>query len=161
MSVQTQEARVILAIEAIRTTKKLSRRHAAKIYNVPETTLRDRMNGVTPKAVSYHGRSNLTKIEEEVIVQYILDRDSRGFSPRIVDVGDMANLLLWKRGARHVGKNWPDRFVARRREIKTRFNRVYDHQRGLCEDPAIIEPWFSRVWTYSLRPAGRPFEAGC
>ena len=63
----------------------------------------------------------------------------------MVDVGDMANLLLWKRGARHVGKNWPDRFVARRREIKTRFNRVYDHQRGLCEDPAIIEPWFRLV----------------
>jgi hypothetical protein len=42
-------------------------------------------------------------------------------------------------------KNWPDRFVARRPEIKMRFNRVYDYQRGLCEDPAIIEPWFRLV----------------
>jgi hypothetical protein len=103
------------------------------------------MNGQTAKADSYHGRSNLTKIEEEAIVQYILDQDSRRFSPRIVDVGDIANLLLRKRGARHVGENWPDRFVARRPEIKTRFNRVYDYQRGLCEDPAIIEPWFRLV----------------
>jgi hypothetical protein len=142
MSVQTQEARIILAIEAIRTTKKFSRRRVAEIYDVPEATLRDRMNGVTPKAVSHNGRSNLTKIEEEVIVEYVLDRDSRGFSPRISDVGDMANLLLQKRGARRVGKNWADRFVARRPELKTRLNRVYDYQRGLCEDPAIIEPWF-------------------
>ena len=83
----------------------MSRRRAAGIYNVPETTLRDRMNGITPKADSYHGRSNLTKIEEEVIVQYILDRDSRGFPPRPADVSAMANLLLQKRGTRHVGKN--------------------------------------------------------
>jgi DNA-binding transcriptional regulator YiaG len=38
MSVQTQEARIILAIEAIRTTKKLSRRRVAEIYDVPEAT---------------------------------------------------------------------------------------------------------------------------
>ncbi|EAQ92247.1 hypothetical protein CHGG_00482 [Chaetomium globosum CBS 148.51] len=113
MSVQTQEARIILAIEAI-----------------PD---------------SYHGRSNLTKIEEEVIVQYVLDRDSRGLLPRPADVIDMANLLLQKRDARHVGKNWTSRLIARRPELDTRFNRVYDYHRGLCKNPAIIEPWFRRV----------------
>ena len=131
MSVQTQKVRIILAIEAIRTTRNMSRRRAAGIYNVPETTPRDRMNGITPKADSYHGRSNLTKIEEEVIVQYVLDRDSRGLSPRPADVIDMANLLLQKRDARHVGKNWTSRLIARRPELDTRFNRVYDYHRGL------------------------------
>ncbi|EAQ88884.1 hypothetical protein CHGG_05503 [Chaetomium globosum CBS 148.51] len=115
------------------------------IYNVPETTPRDRMNGITPKADSYHGRSNLTKIEEEVIVQYVLDRDSRGLSPRPADVIDMANLLLQERDARHVGKNWTSRLIARRPELDTRFNHLYDYQRGLCENLAIIEPWFRRV----------------
>lgn len=145
MSDNLSENRVLLAINAIRSTPRLSIRRAAEIYNVPPTTIYRRMNGQTAKADSYNARSNLTNIEEEVIVQYILDRDSRGFSPRVVDVGDMADLLLQKRGARHVGKNWPDRFVVRRPELKTRFNRVYDYQRGLCEDPAIIEPWFRLV----------------
>ena len=140
MSVQTKEARIILAIDALRTTQKLSRRRAAAIYDVPLTTLYDRMKGITPKASSVNARSNLTTIEEDVIVQYILDRDSRGFSPRVADVGDMANLLLRKRDARPVGKNWPARFITRRPELKTRFNRVYDYQRGLCEDPVILEP---------------------
>jgi hypothetical protein len=99
------ENRILLATNAIRSTPRLSIRRAAEIYNVPKSTIADRMKGQTAKADSYHGRSNLTKIEEEVIVQYVLDRDSRGFSPRISDVGDMANLLLRKRGARHVGKN--------------------------------------------------------
>ena len=39
MEVYTQEARIILAIEAIRISKKLSRRSAAKIYNIPYATL--------------------------------------------------------------------------------------------------------------------------
>ena len=47
IEIQTQEARIILAIEAIRTSKKLSRRATAKIYKVPEATLRDRMTGRT------------------------------------------------------------------------------------------------------------------
>jgi hypothetical protein len=42
MQIQTHKARIIMAIEAIRTSKrKMSRRAAAKLYNVPETTLRD------------------------------------------------------------------------------------------------------------------------
>ena len=140
MSDNLPENRVLLAINAIQSTPRMSIRRAAGIYNVPATTIRRRMKGHSAKVDSYNARSNLTKIEEEVIVQYILDQDSRGFSPRIAEVGDMANLLLRKRGARHVGKNWPDRFVARRLELKTRFNRVYDYQRGLCENPTIIEP---------------------
>jgi hypothetical protein len=76
MSLQTQEARIILAIEAIRTTKKMSRRCAAKIYNVPETSLRDRINGITPKAEKRNAQYILTFSEEEAIVKYILDLDS-------------------------------------------------------------------------------------
>jgi hypothetical protein len=51
MPVQTQEARIILAIEAIRLykkkkkKKKRSRLSVTKTYNIPESTLRDRMNG--------------------------------------------------------------------------------------------------------------------
>jgi hypothetical protein len=145
MSDSLPENRVLLAINAVRSTPRLSIRRAAEIYNVPRNTIRRRMKGQTAKADSHNARSKLTKIEEEGIVRYILDQDSRGFSPRIADVGDMANLLLQKRDARHVGKNWPNRFIARRPELKTRFNRVYDYQRGRCEDPTIIEPWFRLV----------------
>ncbi|KAF2842627.1 hypothetical protein M501DRAFT_993361, partial [Patellaria atrata CBS 101060] len=45
MSSQTQEARIILTIEAIQTAKNMSIRTAAKMYNVPRTTLTDRING--------------------------------------------------------------------------------------------------------------------
>lgn len=39
MSVITKEVKIILAIEAIRTSRKLSRRAAAKLYKVPNRHL--------------------------------------------------------------------------------------------------------------------------
>jgi hypothetical protein len=105
MQVHSSEHRVLLAIEAIQSTPRMSIRRAAETYDVPATTIRRRMKGQTAKADRYNGCSNLTKLEKEVIVQYVLDQDSRGFSLRITDVGDIANLLLQKRGARRVGKN--------------------------------------------------------
>ena len=83
MEIQTQEARIILAIEAIRTSKKLSRRSATKIYKVPETTLRHRMTGLTARNETRPNRQKLSELEEGVIIRYILDLDSRGFAPRL------------------------------------------------------------------------------
>jgi hypothetical protein len=145
MSIQTKEARIILAIEAIRISKRMSRRRAAKLYKVPETTLRDRINGVVEKANVRPPMQKLTTTEEDAIVQYILDLDSRGFPPRLDGVEDMANLLLATRQARPVGKLWAHRFVQRRPELKTRFSRAYDFQRALCEDPVLIDAWFRLV----------------
>src|SRR5436305_2462347 len=145
MSIQTQEARIILAIEAIRTTKKLSIRAAAKIYDVPRMTLVDRMNGHVAKPEKRNAQHNLTLTEEETLIRYILDLDSRGFPPRIDDVRDMADLLRKTRHAKPVGKQWPYNFVQRCPELKTRFSRAYDFQRALCEDPDLINAWFRLV----------------
>lgn len=88
------ENQVLLAINAFRPTPRLSIRRAAEVYDVPKSTLANRMKGHLAKSDSHNARSNLTKIEEDAVVQYILDQDSRGLSPWIDDVGDMANLLL-------------------------------------------------------------------
>ena len=95
MQVQTQEARIILAIEAIRTSKrKLSRWKAVEIYNVPYSTLTNRMTGKPPRRDIRANCLKLTKLEEGVIINYILDLDSRGFSPRLANVEDIADYLL-------------------------------------------------------------------
>jgi hypothetical protein len=145
MPVQTQEARIILAIEAIRTTKKMSIRRAAQTYDVPKSTLIARMKGRVAKAENRNARHNLTPAEEETLVRHILDLDSRGFPPRIDGVRDMANLLLTTRDAKPVGQRWPYTFIKRRPELKTRFSRAYDFQRALCEDPNLINAWFRLV----------------
>lgn len=145
MSVQIKEGRIILAIEAIRVSKTMNLTRAAKVYNVPRTTLRDRLKGITPKPERRNAAHNLTSTEEETLIRYVLDLDSRGFPPRIDDVKDMADLLLTTRHVKPVGKQWAYRLVRRRPELKTRFSRAYDFQRALCEDPALINAWFRLV----------------
>jgi hypothetical protein len=44
-----------------------------------------------------------------------------------------------------VGINWPTNFVKRTDSLATRFNRPYDRQRALYEDPITIQAWFERV----------------
>ena len=104
MEIYTQESRIILAIEAIRTCKKMSQRRAAKLYNVPRTSLANRIAGRTPRPETKPNRAKLSELEEGVIVRYILDLDYRGFAPRLSGVEDMANYILDSRGARRVGK---------------------------------------------------------
>src|SRR6266566_826209 len=97
---QTQEGRIALAIKALCTTSRLSVRGAAKVYNIPESTLRDRMKGRIPKAEKHNTQHNLTPIEEETLVQYILDLDSQGFLPQLDDVRSMADLFYKTRNAK-------------------------------------------------------------
>jgi hypothetical protein len=87
----------------------------------------------------------LTSYEESALVQYILDLDSRGFPPRPQGVQEMADLLLSERGESFVGKNWTTNFIKRRTEIKAKFNQKYDYKRAKCEDPKIIQEWFSLI----------------
>jgi hypothetical protein len=80
-----------------------------------------------------------------VIVNYILDLDTRGFAPTYAAVRDIADKLLAARDGGHVGQKWPANFVKRTDSLKTRFNRAYDRQRALCEDPILIRSWFELV----------------
>ncbi|APA10190.1 hypothetical protein SS1G_07383 [Sclerotinia sclerotiorum 1980 UF-70] len=145
MEIHSKEARIVLAIEAIELNKRLTIRKAANYYSVPRSTLFDRIQGRSNIAESRPKSHNLTELEEKMLIQYIIDMDDRGFAPKLNSVEDMANYMLETRGAKKVGKLWAHRFVKRRSELKTRFNRVYDFQRALCEDPELIEEWFRLV----------------
>jgi hypothetical protein len=57
----------------------------------------------------------------------------------------MADKLLAARGGGRVGINWPSTFVKRTDSLTTQFNRAYDRQRALCEDPILIGSWFELV----------------
>jgi len=103
MPVQIQEARIILAIEAIRSSKKMSIRRAAETYGVPKTTLFAWMKGRVAKPEKRDTQHKLTPSEEQTLIQYIIDLDAQGFPPWIAGVKDMADLLLKTRRAKPTG----------------------------------------------------------
>jgi hypothetical protein len=90
--------------------QKMNCNAAAKLYNIPEPTLRARITGRPSRRDI---RSNCIKLSElkTVIGEYILDMDTRGFAPRLAGVEDMANYLLETRRAKHIGKLWAHRSV--------------------------------------------------
>jgi hypothetical protein len=134
------EANINLAIQAINQEQIQCEYRAALAYNVPRSTLHNQRARIAARRDRKPNSKKLTKLEEEVIVRHILELDSRGFAPSLGAVRDMADKLLTKRGAGYVGRQWPRNFINRIDSLTTRFNRPYDRQRTLCEDPKVIRP---------------------
>ena len=145
MSQSSNEARTLLALQALQNDPKLSTRRAAKIYEISEPRLRRRRNGIQSRRDFIPKSRKLSDLEEQIIVQFILDLDSRGFPSRLRFVEEMANSLLADRDASPVGKRWAHNFVKRQPELKTRLFRKYDYQRAKCEDLSIIRGWFRLI----------------
>ncbi|KFY83148.1 hypothetical protein V498_08273, partial [Pseudogymnoascus sp. VKM F-4517 (FW-2822)] len=118
---------ILLAIQSIKQGHIKSIRAAAMSYDVPFESLRTRLNGVTSRRDS---TPNL---------------HSCRFPPQLQAMQEMADLLLSERGKSPVRINWTTNFIKRRTELKAKFSRKYDYKRAKCEDPKIIEGWFSLV----------------
>lgn len=119
----SQEGNMTLALRALRRDPNLRLREAARIYNVPRTTLRRRQNNVKPHHETTTKSRKLLDLEEEAIIQYIIDLDSRAFSPRLSGVEDMANRLLALRGGGRVGIKWSSNFIQQQPQLQTRLTR--------------------------------------
>ncbi|KAL2016999.1 hypothetical protein VTK56DRAFT_2680 [Thermocarpiscus australiensis] len=145
MSSASKEARVLLALQALQNDEKLSLRAAAKLYNVPVSTLGYRRAGQAIRRDLPANSRKLTDLEERAIVQYIIELHARAFPPRLSSVEDMANQLLRVRDAPRVGKLWAHNFVKRQPTLRTRWSRRYDYQRAKCEDLEVIGEWFALV----------------
>ncbi|KAF5724357.1 hypothetical protein FMUND_922 [Fusarium mundagurra] len=139
------EARILLALQALQNDPKLTIGRAAKIYEVGRMKLWRRQQGIQSRCDWIPKSRKLTDLEEQIIIQFLLDLDSRGFPARLHFVEEMANSLLADRNASPVGKRWAHNFVKRQPELKTRLFRRYDYQRAKCEDPTIIRGWFRLV----------------
>ncbi|KAJ0132530.1 Uncharacterized protein HZ326_24400 [Fusarium oxysporum f. sp. albedinis] len=124
MSQPSKEARINLALQALKNEPKLSIRRAAEIYEVNRNTLCNRKNGKQPRREIMSNLRKLSKLEEETVLQYTLDLNSRGFPCRISVVEEMANRLLAARDAPPVGKRWAINFIKRQPELKS--HRLYD-----------------------------------
>jgi hypothetical protein len=145
MSDPNIEARTLLALQALQNNPNLRIKPTARIYKISEARLRRRQDGIQSRGDIIPNSRRLSDLEEQIIVQFILDLDSRGFPPRLRAVEEMANRLLADRDASPVGKRWAHNFVRRHEEVKTRFFRKYDYQRAKCEDPTVIRNWFRLV----------------
>jgi len=145
MSQKINETQLNLAFQAIQQNPKLSIRRVAKIYQVDNRRLGERLRGIPPRRDISANSRKLTNLEESVLIERILELDSKGYPPRLYIVEDMANRIIELRDGKRVGPRWAANFVRRQPELQTRFQRKYDYQRAKCEDPDVIRGWFELV----------------
>jgi hypothetical protein len=84
--------------------RKLSYQKTTRIYNIPKPIVRARLTSRPTCSNTQPNCLKLTELEEEIIIRYIFDRDSRRFSPRLTDIEDIANYFLEVHKAKYVGK---------------------------------------------------------
>jgi hypothetical protein len=143
-----QEGRILLAIQAIQKKELSAIRQAARIFSVPESTLRARLRGITYRGETRANSFKLTELEEETLENWIISLDIRGAAPRPTTVRETANILLAARGTTPpltVGEKWVYNYVDRHPKLSTRFSRRYNYERAKCEDPKMVQEWFNLV----------------
>ncbi|EFW17853.1 conserved hypothetical protein [Coccidioides posadasii str. Silveira] len=137
------EGRLELAISAIKKQEVPSIREAARLFEVPYSTLCYRLNGRPARTSLRANSTKLTEAEENLLVQWILDLAKRGSPPRPAFVENMANHLLTLRHSTsnppRVGKNWVSNLIKRRTELKCCYSRRYNYERAKCEDRKVIQ----------------------
>ena len=89
-----QEGRILLAISDFQNGKIPKIAQAARIYNIPRTTLRNRLHGIEQRTLVRANSHKLTQYEEESLVKWVLDLDRCGLPPRHSLVQEMANYIL-------------------------------------------------------------------
>ena len=95
----SNETDIQLAISSLNAHQIQSNRRAAAIFNVTRSTLQNRRNGKPARRDCQPNSRKLTEREEQVIIRYILDLDTRGFAPTYEAIRNIANKLLAARGA--------------------------------------------------------------
>ncbi|EGU86066.1 hypothetical protein FOXB_03416 [Fusarium oxysporum f. sp. conglutinans Fo5176] len=121
MSQFNDEGNIFLALQAHHKDPKLRIRRAASIYDVCPKKLGRRQKGMQSRRDLTPKSRKLSDLEEQIVVRFILDLDSRGFAPRLRGVEEMVNRLLADRDAPPVGKRWASNLVKRHKDLKTRF----------------------------------------
>ena len=79
------------ALKAVQTLHKdgkpvMSLRDASSAFQIPYSTLRDRLNGAQPHIIAHRAQQTLTPTDEKAVVRWIKHLESCGFPPKAAHV---------------------------------------------------------------------------
>jgi hypothetical protein len=77
-----QEGKALLALDNIKHDRVKSLRAAAKLYNIPLTTLHARTKGRISRVNKHPSGHKLTQFEEDSLTKWIISIDTHGAAPR-------------------------------------------------------------------------------
>jgi hypothetical protein len=138
-----QERRIQAAIAALSDGSVPTVLSASKIFNIPRSTLKDRLKGRPSAKARQQARQRLTTQEEDAIVKSIHTLTTWGWPMSIHWLESFTTSLLKKKGDDSpLGHNWYLRFLTRHPELRTKWSRCMDQQRKDASEYETVDKWF-------------------
>jgi hypothetical protein len=155
----------------------------AENYNIPRTTLQDRLNGKLPKAESNAAKSHFTKAESAKLIDLIRTTADQGFPLTVRRLQELANHLLLAKHcgavlsqsaldpsatipllssdvaarAPQVGQNWAERWLKKyHTQVRKYYARGLDRNRANAVNPDNTAHWYDLLEEVQAREGFEP-----
>ena len=143
----SKEHRLTLAQEAVANHTAGSVLDAAKQFDVPRTTLQDRLHGITSHREAQERRQRLPPAAEKALQWMIIRLIEQGHPPRYSTIRELAFGWIQTNSAtsqyiQPLGVNWHEGFMARHPDLRAKWSRAIDQQRAFTNNPSLIYHWF-------------------
>lgn len=134
------------ALEQMRTSN-LSIRNIAKLYAVPESTLRDKIHGRTDLDAK-SGPSTVLSTEEDDLANCAAHMSLIGYGTTKNELLDSVKRALDKAGRASPfkdnlpGRDWFDSFLRRHPNLSLTNAEALSKERAVCSSPADVQKWY-------------------
>ena len=146
--------------EALTSNEVLSVREAARRFNVPKTSLQERINGRRSVLEFSAERSWLDDTESKVIVDELIHSAAQGFPDTKRHLRRRVNAVIQDKlgdPSFRVGDNWVDRWLEKwGKSLSTYWSTSLDAIRARALNPEVINDYFQKVQEtiskYEIKP---------
>jgi DNA-binding Lrp family transcriptional regulator len=153
-----REVAIQCAIAELNSGVRISQRALAKKWGVPRSTLQERVKGRSRHAIAHSYQQRLTPEQEEFLVEWILDEDSRAQPPSHPRVREMATRILRMNGdTRPLGQLWVPHFLKRNPRVASIVGRKIESARTTAANYHTIKEWLE-LFERTRETLGIPYE---
>jgi hypothetical protein len=139
------------AIAAIQNGQFGSVKAAAAAFDIPRSTLRDRLNGATDRSAVKQTVQRLTAEQERGLIDWIKELEAQGNPPSHTVVREMVAKIETTSNPTSnptpTGNHWVERFIHRYPEISSSIGVPLESSRALNSTYDTIQAHFQRVQT--------------
>ena len=96
-------------------------RKIAQEFNIPRSTLQDRIYGTQTHSTAAKSQQALSPVQEAHLTQWVLTQAALGLPPTHAQIKEFASRVLQAQGATRttVGRHWMARFLCRNLVLRT------------------------------------------
>ena len=134
-----------------------SLRAAAAAYNLDPSTLSRRRKGQRNRVESHEEQQTLSREQERLLVQWLLEAEQAGHAFNHAQLRDMASIIHKASGGDgHIGKSWASNFPRRNPGVHTKKGVSIANQRVHTLYSTVFDNWFSQLNALIMKKAITP-----